>query len=526
MDKTALDGTPIPPVPDLKIRGSEAATDVGRARLVLDRLRADGYDVAHSAARGLYLYDDAEGVWDADEARRTIRLTFHQLGAALRAEALAVFADAASESDEEAQKTLQTRANRLFGLASKCERTGSIECGMTEIAALAPSVAPDDFDAGHDFLMAENGIVNLATGDVHEPTRFDLSTQRLSIAYDPDAKAPIWEAFLRQVLVGEDGVTPDEHLIGYVQRLVGYGITGHTSEQMLVVFHGSGANGKGVIVDTLTEIFRSLTQTASFETFGTSKRDGGSASPDLARLAGARLVFASEGDEGLALAEGLVKRLTGQDSMTARFLNHELFEFRPRFLLCLVSNHLPTVRGQDEGVWRRIKVVPFRRYFAADERDRDLREKLLAEREGILAWAVRGSQAWYAAGKDLGEPEAVQRVTGSYRASSDRVRDFLLDSVTVTGSPADGITGKELRGLYVAWCSAQGERPFGRNALFEKIVGSDRRITKDESAAAGNRATRFLGLRMPTTVEEHGLVRDGARLAVIPSGVSAEEASA
>jgi putative DNA primase/helicase len=510
-------------MPDLAARGAEAGTDVGRARLVRDRLYAKGFDLAFSPAIGLYLFDPAEGIWESG-ADHKVRREFHALGSDLRQAAVAVFAEAAAEADEEKRKTIQERANRLFGLATRSERTGAIECGMTELRSLVSRVGPGDFDASSDYIVTTNGTLNLETGALTETNRFDLVTQRIELDFDPDATAPRWEAFLREVLVQEDGITPDEDLIDYVQRIVGYGITGHTSEQMLTVLHGSGANGKSLFVDVLSETFSAITRTAAFETFGVSRRDGGAASPDLARLAGARLVFASEGDEGLALAEGLVKRLTGQELIAARYLNLGIFEFRPRFLLCLVSNHLPQVRGQDEGVWRRIKVIPFRRYFAPHERDRDLRETLLAEREGILAWAVRGAQAWYAAGKDLGEPDAVRRVTGAYRASSDRVRDFLVDSVVVTGEPSDSMTGKELRGLYVDWCREQGEKPFGRNTFFEKVVASDRRLSRDDGAERKT-ATRILGLRLPTLAEERGYDRGQARLAALPGAVTAEGAS-
>lgn len=518
----AADGSLIPSTaPDLAERGTEAGDDVGRARLVLDALRASGRDLVHSPAFGLCLYEEETGVWDRTDADLKVRRAFHALGRDLRGAAADVFADVASD-DEDARKAAQAKGTRLLGIASRCSRTAAIECGMRELAALVPRVSPDEFDALPDYIVASGQMVNLATGEAHAPMRGDLVTQDLPDAYDPDAKAPRWEAFLREVFVKADGITPDEELVSYVQRLIGYGITGHTSEQVLAVLHGDGANGKSLFVDVLSTVFAPLTRTAAFETFGVSRRDGQSASPDLARLAGARLVFASEGDDGLALAEGLVKRLTGQETITARMLNRDPFEYRSRFLICLVSNHLPVVRGTDHGVWRRIKVIPFRRTFTTQEQDRDLRDKLLAERAGILAWAVRGAQDWYAAGKSLGEPDAVRRVTATYRASSDRVRDFLQECVVVTGDAADTLSGNALRTRYSEWCRAQDERPFGRNTFFERVLSSDRRIRRDDSLGWEKRGARFLGLRLPTGAEELGLA-SGARLGLVPSAVDVGE---
>jgi putative DNA primase/helicase len=280
----------------------------------------------------------------------------------------------------------------------------------------------------------------------------DLVTQRLTVDYDPKAEAPQWKAFLRQVLITPEG-EPDEELIHWLQVLIGYGITGRASEQAFAVFFGKGANGKGVLIDVLTEIFAAITKTAAMSTFEVKQVNGPSS--DQARLVGARLVFTSEGEVGARLSAANIKRFTGEDRVTARFMYATEFEFRPRFLLIMASNTKPHVIDSSEGYWRRVKLVPFRRFFEEHERDPHLRDKLLAEAPGILRWAVDGAREWYK--KGLPASATVRRETLIYRDSSDRLAEFMATRLDITGNQKDRTKATDVVKAYKAWAEDAGE---------------------------------------------------------------------
>jgi putative DNA primase/helicase len=323
--------------------------------------------------------------------------------------------------------------------------TSRINALLTELQSV-PSVHVDvaDFDARPDLLNFRNGTVDLRTGKMRPHDPADMLTDCLDVNYNPNAKCPRWDAFMSEIFPGNPELPP------YMRRLIGYGITGHTSEQSFAVLWGKGANGKSVLTDTLTAVLRNITKTTGFATF--EERSGGGIPNDVAALRGSRLVMASEGESGKPMNEAVLKRITGKDMISARFLHQEFFEFRPSFLLLLATNHKPRFKGQDEGLWRRVKLIPFTRWFAPDERDYDLDRKLLAEAEGIAAWAVRGAAEWYEGG--LQDPAVIVRAGREYRETSDTLAGF-YPGVMERGTEDDVINGNAAFSAYLDWCEAE-----------------------------------------------------------------------
>jgi putative DNA primase/helicase len=427
-------------------------------------LRYTAGNVRHADELGFLYYDGR--VWV--QGNKRVRQAAQSLGRDLER--------AARESGDRDQRDALEKASRGFTV------TRNIDSMLRELAALPEvCITPQELDARPDLLSFANGTVELRTGTLREHRATDLLTQCLDINYVPGAAAPRWNAFLREIFP-EYPELPD-----YMQRMAGYGITGHTSEQCFAVLWGKGANGKSVLTDTLSSVFGEITRTTAFATFE-EKRNGGGIPNDIAALRGARLVMASEGEAGRVMSESTLKRSTGTDMMTARFLNKEFFEFKPRFLIMLATNHQPKFKSQDEGLWRRVKLIPFTRYFPKPERDTELPAKLLAEAEGIAAWAVAGAKAWYAEG--LQEPRCIADSTAEYRQTSDALAGFFPGVLEEhEGAVLDGATAYN---RYREWGEAEGLLPnelWKRPALYSALVerGAGKKKTKTGIALLGVR---------------------------------------
>jgi putative DNA primase/helicase len=372
--------------------------------------------IKYAPGLGFYVWNGR--VWERSEVK--VRQEIHRMGAAL------VLAGKLAESKG---FTMTTRIDAL----------------MTELRSV-PSVyvAPSEFDARPDLLSFRNGTVELRTGRLRAHAKEDMLTYVLAIEYDPAAQCPRWEQFLTEIFPDN----PD--LVPYMQRLVGYGVTGYTDEQCFAVLWGKGANGKSVLTDTLSSVFGTITKTTPFATF--EEKQGGGIPNDIAALRGSRLVMASEGESGKPMSEAVLKRVTGKDMVAARFLRQEFFEFRPTFLLMLATNHKPKFKGQDDGLWRRVKMIPFKRFFAPHERDHALDKKLLAEAQGIAAWAVRGAMQWFSAG--LADPSTITAATKEYKETSDALAGFFPG--VIVEAECNRLDGAEAYNAYRDWCEAEG----------------------------------------------------------------------
>ena len=340
-----------------------------------------------------------------------------------------------------------------------------------DLVALARAERPiavrfEDFDRDPWLLGTANGVLDLRTGDLRPGRQSDMLTKSVGYDFDPSARCPRWLRFLDEVFKG------DQDLVAFVQRAIGYSLTGDTREQCLFLCHGKGANGKSTMLSTLRAVLGDYAANTPFSTFELGERAGNT--NDLAALAGTRLVTAAETSEARRLNEARVKAVTGGDPVTARFLYTEFFTYVPTYKIWLSMNALPAVAGVDDGIWRRLRLIPFRVSFKGRE-DRTLEATLRAEVPGILAWAVDGCLQWQAMG-DLGAPSAVLDATEAYRTESDVIGRFLEDRTHEDADPRHGVRASDLYSAYSRWCLVMGEKAetattFGRRLVdlgFEK----------------------------------------------------------
>ena len=328
---------------------------------------------------------------------------------------------------------------------------------MTSLATTEPAVVlrAEELDSDPFLLSCANGVLDLRTAELRPPAPDDLISMGNEIVFDPDAKCPRWRRFLVEIF------DKDRELIRYLHRLVGYSMTGDACEQIVAVLHGGGCNGKDTLLKPIQKVLGDHAVTAGMDTFIRSRDRG--VRNDLARLHRARLVVASESAEGRRLDEPTIKAISGGNKITARFLYAEHFEFEPRFTTWLITNHRPRVEGDDDAIWRRLRLIPFKVSFLGRE-DRELDAKLEAELPGIFSWCVKGALEWQRHG--LGTAPAVEVATSEYRVDEDLVGAFLAEKCELEGevAPAD------LRGAYEQFCNELGERPLSANILGKRLA--------------------------------------------------------
>lgn len=339
------------------------------------------------------------------------------------------------------------------------------EHGMRSMLKLAEnepgiSLTAKNLDVDPMLLNVLNGTIDLRSGTLRDPCREDLITKITPVSLNFSAKCDRWDRFLLEVMGGET------ELIEYLQRAVGYTLTGSTSEQVIFMLYGSGANGKSTFLETLRHVFGDYAAVADFNSLMVRKHEG--PRNDLAKLQGARFVTATESDESSRLAEPVVKQLTGGDKVTARQLYKELVEYTPQHKFWLATNHKPTIRGADYAIWRRIHLIPFEVQIKEKDRDRELLGKLKAEAPGILAWALKGLAEYQKIG--LNEPEAVKNSTSEYREEQDVVGQFLNAKCIMRH---DGkAAGRALYQGYRQYAAESGERePMTEKRFSQCLVG-------------------------------------------------------
>jgi putative DNA primase/helicase len=348
------------------------------------------------------------------------------------------------DNTEESHKTAQW----AFRSQSQARISAMISLAQTEPGM---AVVSADLNADPWLLNCENGTIDLHSGDLRPHRREDLITKLVPVEYDPGARHPLWERFLDEITDG------DVEKKDFLQRAAGYSLTGDTSEEVLFFVHGPAASGKSTFMEAIKRTLGDYAMTADFDSFVKRRRDSGGPRSDIARLATARLVASIEVDRGEKLAEGLVKGLTGGDTITSRFMYEEYFEFRPPFKLWLVANHKPAVDDDDDAMWRRIIRVPFDHVIPKERRDPTVKKSLCDPTEAgpaILAWAVQGCLDWQRLG--LRVPHAIEEATEAYRLEMDPLQDFVSDCCVLT--PLAWTTSAQLREAYDRWLAETGQR--------------------------------------------------------------------
>lgn len=351
--------------------------------------------------------------------------------------------------DRELRAASVRKAEAKLKHAMASQNKGKLDA-MVMLAGTYPKMTVDveKLDGDDALLGVANGVVELDSGTFRDGRPDDLITKCAAPDWKGAAEevdCPRWRQFLREII-------PDPDTRHWLQMFAGYCLSGRTDEQIFLVLHGHGANGKSVFVEIIKMLLGTYATTARFDTFCDQKQASGIRN-DLAALDKVRLVVANEGADGARLDEGVIKSITGGDEIRARFLYGEEFSFRPRFKLVLVSNHKPVIKGTDYGIWRRIVLVPFSVTIPLEKRDRRLQESLVGELPGILAWAIDGYRGWQENGLSKLPPEIV-RANEEYRKDSDVLGQWLEECTE--SDPQTFTTGEDARRSYKAWAQMYG----------------------------------------------------------------------
>ncbi len=460
----AEDGSATPPPDD----GVLHYTDLGNARRLVS---AYGNVLRYCYGWGKWLIWDG-GRWKMDDCGKIDRAAKNTVAA--------MYAEAAQMEDDKARRA-------LVGHAMHTEGAARIR-NMIDLARSEPDipVQVDELDVDGWLLNVKNGCLDLLTGKLlpHNPIHYQ--TKQVDVEFEPDAYSARWESFLTTITDG------DPELIAFLQRAIGYSLTGDTSEQCIFFMYGTGANGKTTFIETIRALLGDYAQQTPTETL--MRHDNDAINNDVARLRGARFIAATETEERQRLAEVLVKQLTGGDKIAARFLHQEFFEFRPVGKFWLAGNHKPAIRGTDYAIWRRIKLVPFAITIPPEKRDPGLLTKLCDDLPGILNWAVEGCKLWREQGLDT--PRPVIEATENYRDEQDLIRAFLDDCIFK--SPNVTVKAGDIYSRYQGWCASAGERCETQNKFGSRLT----ELGFERYRSNGHRLWKGLAIKAEETENE------------------------
>lgn len=347
-------------------------------------------------------------------------------------------------------------AKREVGFAIRARNLANIQNTLSVARNLPPIGSHSVFwDNQPNLLVVGNGVVNLSNSTIRPGQRSDFLTQGIHMPYVPNSSAPIWERFLRDITLG------NEELIGFIQRAIGYTLTGFTTAQVFFMLYGGGSNGKSVLINILNELLEGFSRTIRFSAF--EETTTSDAKRDLAELPGIRVTFASESGKKSALDTSIIKQITGGEPITTSRKYGHPFTFKPQFKLWLTTNHLPKVDDDSLGFWRRLIIIPFDAIFEGSARDNQMQQKLEAELPGILAWAIRGAAIWSRDG--LNTPNSLLLKVSKYREAADTYNNFIEEMCVKKEGGV--VRASILYEVYKMWCeqmncSAVSNAEFGQ----------------------------------------------------------------
>ena len=362
--------------------------------------------------------------------------------------------------DEDMEDKEKQAIKKAFERNVKSVRSNKGKTAMIKECEHLVSITLESIDNNKSLLNIDNGIIDLVTGELCSHDKSKLMTKISNVEYTDTQDCPLWENFLSDIFDG------DKELIKYIQKAIGYSLTGSTVEQCAFFMYGTGRNGKSTFLDVVTEIMGDYAVNIQPETIMVKPGGSGNASSDIARLKGARLATCAEPNEGVRLNEGLIKQLTGGDKVTARRLYGHEFEFVPEFKLWMSTNHKPIIRGTDIGIWRRIHLIPFIVSIPEEKVNKNLPLQLKQEYPAILKWAVDGALMWRREGLKI--PEAICDATKGYKSEMDVISAWIDECCVLEANSYE--KASDLFASYLRWAGENNEYKMSSTKFGREIV--------------------------------------------------------
>lgn len=366
----------------------------------------------------------------------------------------------------------EDKARKAWQKFIKSERSRASKVNMINEIKHLVSVLHSQWDKEKMMLNTPSGYIDLTNGTLHDHDYKKMFTQETGVDFTEKVDCPQWLEFLDQTF------NHDKEVIHFVQKAVGYSLTGSNSEQVMFIPYGNGRNGKSVFLNVFKYTAGSYAKTMNAETI-MQKRNNSSQGPssDIARLESARLVISSEANEGDRLDESLIKQMTGGDTLVARYSYGSDFEFNPTFKLWMATNHMPNIHGTDEGIWRRLVIIPFNHTVKKENVDKNLEDKLKAESMGILKWAIDGAMMWQREG--LNEPDSIRSAGKGYREEMDVIQVFVDENCQI--SPGFSVQASELFSAYRDWADETNNWKGMSNTKFGREISKRFKKTRKSS---------------------------------------------
>lgn len=430
-------------------------------------------EMATEALRGRFLYIIERNAWFIFDGRRWTE----DKGNLIRN----AFTDAVLENHRMALSISDSDTRiKVVKWLTQCENSARITNAIMELQHQSGMFAYlKEFDNDPFILNCENGTLNLITNELHPHHSTDKLMRLANVEYEPGAVCPQFVSFIQEIMCG------DAEKIRYLQKCLGYGLTGKTSEQTLFTWRGSGANGKSSLQQIMVALAGDYVAISSPDLI--LEKNIGQISNDLARLQGIRMVFMSEPEPTKRISVSAVKVMTGEDKVIARFLYGEFFEYDPKLKLFISTNHMLKVLATDYAFWRRQSILPFDFIVPPTKIDYGLVAKLLHERSGILNWLLAGLQLWMEEG--LKKPEAVEQSTENYKNSMDAIGIFIDECCELVRSAT--CKKGELYKAYTTWCIESGEHSISQKDLSVRMSERGFKSGRDRN---GDRAWLDIGV--------------------------------